>query len=86
MSITLNLNPDVEARAESQAAARGLSVEEYLEEAVEQLVSAPATGAELLEHWRREGVVGAWADREDIQDSAAYARQLRNEAETRRRG
>ena len=41
----------------------------------------PMTGKDLLE----SGLIGIWKDRTDIKDSAAYARQLREEAQTRRR-
>jgi len=34
---------------------------------------------------RRSGLVGLWKNRNDIQDSAAYARQLREQAQRRRR-
>ncbi len=30
------------------------------------------------------GLIGLWRDREDIEDSAAYARQLREQAQRRR--
>lgn len=30
---------------------------------------------------RRSGLIGLWKDRSDIQDSAAYARQLREQAQ-----
>jgi hypothetical protein len=39
------------------------------------------TAKRLLE----SGIVGLWQDREDITDSAAYARQLREEAQRRQR-
>ncbi len=32
---------------------------------------------------RQSGLIGLWRDREDIQDSAAYARQLREQAQRR---
>ena len=44
---------------------------------------APTTGAELVAYWEAEGVIGAWADRTDIIDSASYARELRRRAKTR---
>jgi hypothetical protein len=50
----------------------------------EPLVSSPPprlTAKRLIE----SGVVGLWQDREDITDSAAYARQLREEAQRRQR-
>jgi hypothetical protein len=39
------------------------------------------TAKQLLE----SGLVGLWQDREDITDSTAYARQLREEAQRRQR-
>lgn len=33
---------------------------------------------------RQSGLVGIWKDRDDVQDSAAYARRLRERAERRR--
>jgi hypothetical protein len=41
----------------------------------------PLTARHLL----ASGLVGMWKDREDIGDSAAYARQLREQAERRGR-
>ncbi len=32
---------------------------------------------------RQSGLIGLWKDREDIQDSAVYARQLREQAQRR---
>lgn len=32
----------------------------------------------------RSGLIGLWKDRKDIEDSAAYARQLREQAQRRR--
>ena len=34
--------------------------------------------------FRRSGLIGMWKDREDITDSAAYARRLRDQAQHRR--
>jgi hypothetical protein len=39
------------------------------------------TAKDLLE----SGLVGMWKDRDDIKDSAAYARELREQAQRRRR-
>ncbi len=43
-------------------------------------VHKPMTGKDLL----NSGLVGMWAKRKDIQDSAVYARKLREQAQTRR--
>lgn len=34
---------------------------------------------------RRSGLIGLWKDRDDIGDSAVFARQLREQAQNRRR-
>ncbi|HEY89185.1 MAG TPA: hypothetical protein G4N98_05560 [Thermoflexia bacterium] len=36
-----------------------------------------------VQRLRASGLIGLWKDRTDIQDSAAYARQLRKQAERR---
>lgn len=43
---------------------------------------ATVTAAEIA----RSGLVGMWADRDDLGDSREFARRLRREAETRGRG
>ena len=42
----------------------------------------PMTGKDLL----NSGLIGMWKDRTDIGDSVEYARKLRQEAQTRRKG
>jgi len=42
----------------------------------------PQTGAELVEYWHKEGVIGT---RPDVIDSQAHARQIREDAERRTR-
>ena len=39
VTVTLELKPDIEARVEAQARAKGLPVERFLEEAIEDLVA-----------------------------------------------
>ncbi len=41
-------------------------------------VNKPMTGKDLL----KSGLVGMWADRQDIGDSVSYARKLRAQAQT----
>ena len=90
MTLQLDLTPEVEDTLRAEAARRGLPVEEY---ALEALVtgmstgtehspeeSLPQTGAEALAYWKREGVLGLFADRPDAPE---FARELRRQAETR---
>lgn len=43
------------------------------------------SGAALVARLESAGVIGAWADRQDIDDSSAYARPLREQAQRRER-
>ena len=43
----------------------------------------PKTGRELLQALRANGLIGIWKDRTDVGDSSAFARKLREEAQTR---
>ena len=43
----------------------------------------PRTGKELLEVLKRNGLIGMWADRDDIGDTLEFARKLRKQASTR---
>lgn len=86
MTITLDLSTELERKLAWEAGRQGLSVEQY----ALQLLAEPKgalqtqepirTGAELVAYWEREGLVGT---RPDISDPAAYARDLRQQAETR---
>lgn len=83
MSITLELPQELEFALVSEANQQGLSVQDY---ALRLLATSllpedkPKTGAELVEYWQREGVIGS---RPEITDSQAHARQLRERAERR---
>lgn len=82
MTITLKLNPEIEACVKHNAKAMGLSPEQYLHRLIQQ-AALPMTGAELAAYWEKEGVIGAWKDRDDIEDSVEFARNLRRQAENR---
>ena len=92
MALTIELGPDAEAALRRAAARRGMVAADLARALLEEQLGreqqntesrAPTTGAELVAYWRAEGVVGAWAARTDITDSATYARDLRRRAETR---
>ena len=87
MTYSIELPPALAKRVRQEARKRKLDVQEFLRQAVEGAVATatiPRTGAELVEYWRRLGLIGMWADRADIGDSAKYARALRQQAEQRR--
>lgn len=41
------------------------------------------TGADAVAYWKANGLIGDWADRDDIGDSLEYARELKRQAGTR---
>ena len=62
----------------------------FLQRAVQQAVQPQAaqlpmseTPAEVLAQWNAEGMGDSWASRADIEDSASYARTLREKAQRR---
>jgi|GEM_PF-3555582 len=50
----------------------------------EEADSKPSTGAELVIAIQKSGLVGMWADRDDIRDSREFAHRLRKQASKRR--
>jgi hypothetical protein len=86
LTLTLELPPDLEARLCAEAARRGVSPAECVLEVLDATMPdapTPASPAELVDYWEREGVLGIWSDRTDMPDSPEYARQLRQQAEQR---
>ena len=77
--------PDELADALTHEANRlGLSLPDYavhLLSSARPPVAAIQRGADLVEYWRSEGLVGS---RADLPDSQAEARQLREQAQRRR--
>ncbi len=61
MTLTIELNPEQEAKLQAEALERGMSVECALRDIINMLPLAHAgssmTGAEILEYWQREGLI-----------------------------
>ena len=85
MSLTLDLPEDLESELQTGAAQLGLSLPEYVLRVLSTSLAVcdkPKTGAELVEYWQTQGLVGT---RSDVIDSPVRAREIRQEAERRRR-
>ncbi len=85
MSLMLNLSPEIESELTAEASRMGLPLSEYVERillAGRPLGAVPQTGPELVSYWQSEGLVGA---RTDIVNSQDHSRELRQQAEQRRR-
>ncbi len=87
MTIMLELPPETEAKLKAEASQNATPIDEYALNLIEAgLMADPSdfqTGAEVVAYWRKHGLIGLWAGRADIGDSAEYARTLRRQAETR---
>ncbi|MEL6606346.1 MAG: hypothetical protein AAFP20_24380 [Cyanobacteria bacterium J06614_10] len=84
MSISLDLPSYLETELATEASNLNLPLSEYILQILSSRSSAqnpPKTGADLLKYWESVGVIGS---RSDIENSQQYARDLRNEAETRK--
>jgi hypothetical protein len=84
MSLVLELPPELESELAAQAADCGLPLPEYALRllASQSLRPAVRRGAELLDYWQAEGLVGT---RPEILDARAHARSLREQAQQRTR-
>lgn len=84
MGLTMTVSDELRRKAETVSAETRIPVEEVLEQALGEglgrLLSSHAkakTGAELVEAWRSDGVIGAWSEREDIGDTLVFCGELR---------
>ncbi len=83
MTVLLELPAELEQELSRAAEKAGMSLEDYslrLLAMRSQPGDIPETGAELMDYWRRLGVIGM---RTDIADSAKHARLIRAGAEDR---
>ena len=86
MNLTLYIPQELERDLAAEAARLGLPIEQYALRLLSRSTTGHEnmrTGAELVNYWRRENLVGY---RSEITDSASHARSLRREAEKRPRG
>lgn len=79
MTITLDLPPQTEQWLEEEAAESHLSKEELALQLIALSMPTPQfqNGAEMVAYWKNIGLVGMWADREDMKDSTDWVRRQR---------
>ena len=75
MTVTLDFPPVMAARLQEEADRNKEPLDVYLRLLVAQAVPKPRNGAELVAQMEELGILGMWADREDIGDSAEFARR-----------
>jgi hypothetical protein len=86
MEITLDLSQELESELSIEAERLGLPLSEYVLRVLSTgrpVGTTPKTGAELVDYWQNEGLIGM---RPDIADSQEHARLIRKIAERRTRG
>jgi hypothetical protein len=84
------LHPRHMVLLKARASTRGVPLSVILREILDEWTDAQETppspagaGAELVAELTASGFIGAWEDRADIGDSVAFARRLRERAQTR---
>ena len=85
MTVSLDLPQKLVDELSDEATRRGLSLSEYASQilyAGREKGMPLRTGADLVTYWRSEGLVGT---RPEIEDSQAFAREIRRAAERRDR-
>ncbi len=88
MVLTIELSEEVERSLLARAEREGKSVEGLSVEILKGSVSRETVAAEfrnmspaqIMDYWEREGLVG-WRD--DVEDSAVLAREIRDKAQRR---
>ncbi len=83
MTLTLDLPHELETELSTEAERMNMPLPEYILRVLtigRFASNSPKTGAELVDHWRQEGLIGT---RPDIVDSQEHARILRGMAERR---
>jgi len=83
MAVTIHLPDDLEHAIEVKAAKQGLSLPDYILQLIALGMNTnlqPKNGAELVEYWQNEGLIGY---RSDIADSQSHASEIRSQASHR---
>ena len=83
MTLTLDLPHELETELSAEAERLNMPLPEYILRVLtigRFASNTPKTGAELVDYWHQEGLIGT---RPDIADSQEHARMLRDMAERR---
>jgi alkylation response protein AidB-like acyl-CoA dehydrogenase len=81
--VSVDLPPVMAARLQEEADIIQEPLEQYLKLLIAQAMPKPRNGNELVDRLTEAGILGMWADREDIGNNLEFARQLRIQAEMR---
>lgn len=85
MTITLELPPVMSERLKEEAAHWEQPLEEYVKLLISQAMPKPRSGAEMVAFLQEDGLIGMWADREDMKDSTAWVQAQRDKTSERAR-
>ena len=80
MTLTIELTPEQAARLRAAAAATGTDEAGAIRQLIESLPPAETWGARSLRQLQAEGVIGSWADVDDVEN---YSRNLREKSQRR---
>ena len=82
MTITLELPAELEVRLEEEAASAHITKDVLASQLIAMALPPDSfkNGAEAVDYWTQIGLVGMWADRDDMKDSTAWVRQQRDKS------
>ena len=77
MTITIDLTTEEEARLRAQAEKEGADLATFARKRLIGESDGQTWGSRMLAQWREEGIIGMWADREDIEETCRKFREGR---------
>ncbi|MCX6381845.1 MAG: hypothetical protein NT023_20610 [Armatimonadetes bacterium] len=77
MTITIELTPEEEARLRAQAEKAGSDIATFARKCLMGESEGQTWGSRMLAQWTEEGIIGMWAEREDIEETCRKFREGR---------
>lgn len=77
MTITIELSQEEEARLREQAEKEGTDFATFARKRLLGEIEGETWGSRMLAKWTEEGIIGMWADREDVEETCRQFREGR---------
>ena len=77
MTLTIDLTAEEEAQLRAQAEKEGADLATFARRRLVGESDGRTWGSRMLAQWREEGVIGMWAEREDVEETCRKFREGR---------
>ena len=77
MTLTIELTPEEETLLKAQAEQEGADLQTFARRRLMGESDGQTWGSRMLTKWKAEGIIGMWADREDIEETSRKFREGR---------